>query len=271
MLARLRRHFGDDLLVREGNRYRLTPLGQQLREQTGSALQLSDRLFSTRSHFDPATTEREFTLYVSDYTNAILGPRLLTAFQARAPHAALRFRQFATGTIHSEAGSPTADGLIAPRDAGVSGTPSLALFSDEWVVIADQDHPLTRSTPSADEIGQLRWVLGMFGAQESPIMLYRLAERGLRLQPEAVVDSFLALPLYVAGTDRIAVIQRRLTQVVPLPPSLRVIPCPFDAGPIDEALWWHPVHTHDPGHQWLRSLIHDTAGELETPEPLRTT
>src|SRR3712207_7626736 len=31
-LARLRRHFGDDLLTRVGNEYRLTPLAAQLKE-----------------------------------------------------------------------------------------------------------------------------------------------------------------------------------------------------------------------------------------------
>ncbi|MEV5238476.1 LysR family transcriptional regulator [Streptomyces cinnamoneus] len=269
MLARLRRHFGDDLLVREGNRYRLTPLGQQLQEQTGGVLQLSDRLFATKSHFEPATTEREFTLHVSDYAMAVLGPRLLTAFQERAPHARLRFRQFGTPeAMHDEAGASAVEGLIAPRDSGVSGLPSLALFSDEWVVIADQHHPLTHAAPGADDIGGLRWVLGQFEPRDSRFMLHRLAEGGLQLKPEAVTDSFLALPLYVAGTDRVAVIQRRLTRAVPLPPSLRVLPCPFDAGPINEALWWHPVHTHDTGHRWFRILVHDTARRLEAEEPL---
>ena len=88
-----------------------------------------------------------------------------------------------------------------------------------------------------------------------------------------IVDSFLALPLYVAGTDQIAIVQRRLTQAVPLPPGVRVIPCPFDVGPINEALWWHPVHTHDRGHLWFRTLVCDTARLLESGEaaPLRST
>ena len=34
-LARLRRHFGDELLTRVGNEYRLTPLAVQLRELPG--------------------------------------------------------------------------------------------------------------------------------------------------------------------------------------------------------------------------------------------
>ncbi|MGH3633848.1 MAG: LysR family transcriptional regulator [Mycobacterium sp.] len=37
-LARLRRHFGDELLQRQGNRYQLTPLGERLAELTPKAL-----------------------------------------------------------------------------------------------------------------------------------------------------------------------------------------------------------------------------------------
>ena len=37
-LARLRRHFGDELLARMGNQYRLTPLAIQLRQRVRSAV-----------------------------------------------------------------------------------------------------------------------------------------------------------------------------------------------------------------------------------------
>ncbi|WP_196780856.1 LysR family transcriptional regulator [Nocardioides sambongensis] len=44
-LGRLRRHFGDELLHRTGNRYELTPLAQQLRTRTEPALQGVHRVF----------------------------------------------------------------------------------------------------------------------------------------------------------------------------------------------------------------------------------
>ena len=44
-LARLRRHFGDELLTRVGNEYRLTPLAVQLRELARFALGGVERVF----------------------------------------------------------------------------------------------------------------------------------------------------------------------------------------------------------------------------------
>ena len=37
-LARLRRHFGDELLARSGNSYALTPLAERLLESTGQEI-----------------------------------------------------------------------------------------------------------------------------------------------------------------------------------------------------------------------------------------
>jgi hypothetical protein len=42
--------------------------------------------------------------------------------------------------------------------------------------------------------------------------------------------------------------------------GIRLLDCPFDAVPVQEALWWHSVHTHDAGHLWLR----ETAGAVAT-------
>jgi hypothetical protein len=80
------------------------------------------------------------------------------------------------------------------------------------------------------------------------------------------VDSFYALPSMVAGTRRVAMVHALLAARLGLglgggPGSgggIRVLDCPFDAVPVREALWWHPVHTHDAGHLWLR----ETAGAI---------
>ncbi|WP_433678282.1 LysR family transcriptional regulator [Nocardia sp. CA-119907] len=263
MLSRLRRHFGDQLLERVGSRYVLTPLGVELRDQAGGVLQLSDRLFATKSRFDPASSDRVFSLIVSDYMAAVLGPRLLTALKSQAPQAILRFQQFIpSDSARAESMPQTVDGLIAPRGSLPPGLAGLTLCADEWVAIVDRDNPIADTPPEPAELGDLPWVFGQFEPHDSPFMLRRLSEQGLQLRPHAVIDSFVALPLYIAGTDRIAIVQRRLTTAMPLPPNLRVIPCPFDAGPINEALWWHPVHTHDSGHQWFRSLVRDVSAEL---------
>ena len=54
-LGKLRRHFRDELLTRNGNVYELTPLAQQLVEPTHTAVRAVGRLFANEGEFDPAT------------------------------------------------------------------------------------------------------------------------------------------------------------------------------------------------------------------------
>jgi len=56
----------------------------------------------------------------------------------------------------------------------------------------------------------------------------------------------------VAGTRRVALIQRRLAEQLGGVVPVRVMEPPYEAVPLQEALWWHPVHTHDAAHIWLR-------------------
>ena len=86
----------------------------------------------------------------------------------------------------------------------------------------------------------------------------------LDLQPRVAVrvESYLAVPYFVAGTDRVALMQERLASRLAAGMNLRVLECPGSAEPITESLWWHRSHDDDAAHGWLRSLIAETAARL---------
>lgn len=83
VLARLRRRFGDQLLIRVGRDYELTPLAAGLLSRIESATEALERVFG--DDFDPATTNRQFSLALSDYTVAILFEELNRILAEEAP------------------------------------------------------------------------------------------------------------------------------------------------------------------------------------------
>ena len=90
-LARLRRHFGDELLTRVGNEYRLTPLAVQLRElraagadRRGAGVRRPDRVRPGVVH---AGVLRCWSATTSSRSSATPSPQLLAE---EAPHARLR-------------------------------------------------------------------------------------------------------------------------------------------------------------------------------------
>src|SRR3954468_15908201 len=115
-LARLRRHFGDELLARSGNSYTLTPLAERLLESTGQALTWTDRVFDTRPDFSPRDAEHEFTLVVSDAQLPIFGRVLADLVRSEAPHVRLRF-EHSTARVVNQALDQlrTVDALVLPQ------------------------------------------------------------------------------------------------------------------------------------------------------------
>lgn len=123
-LARLRRHFDDQLLLRVGNGYELTPLGERLLEHTGPALSAADRVFETRAVFDPMTSEREFIVVMADCHLPILGRALAALITKKSPGVRLRFRHSTPELVHnSDEQLRTVDAVVLPQGLLVN-TPS---------------------------------------------------------------------------------------------------------------------------------------------------
>ena len=65
----------------------------------------------------------------------------------------------------------------------------------------------------------------------------------------------MTLPFFVAGTPRVAMVQRRLAQRMAGFADVRVFELPFEAVHLVESFWWHPAHRGDPSHAWLRRTL----------------
>jgi len=88
-LARLRKLFGDPLLVREGLTLVPTPRAESLRQPVADALSLIQQALDNRPGFDPGTDHATFTVSCSDYSLLMLiGPlvRRLAATRSRPDH-----------------------------------------------------------------------------------------------------------------------------------------------------------------------------------------
>ena len=270
-LSRLRRHFGDELLVRERGEYVLTPLGEQLAEQVEGVCAAAERLFAASSDFDPKTSDREFTLVMADYTITVMGEALSHAVQRSAPNARLHIRQVRVpmATEYSD-GIRFVDGMVAPPSNGFAlpDTRSTELFRDRWVCVLDGDNPVLDggSALGMRDLAGLPWVApyyrsGTRGVASVPVMR-QLALLDLQPRIAVRVESYLAVPYFVTGTDRVALMQERLATRLAPAANLRVLECPGDAEPIVEALWWHRQYEDDPAHAWLRRLVMETARRL---------
>jgi DNA-binding transcriptional LysR family regulator len=269
-LSRLRRHFGDELLVREHGEYVLTALGEQLAQQVESVCAAAERLFAASTHFDPATSEREFTLVMADYTIMVMGQALSQAIRKAAPRTRLHIRlvRESLSTEYAD-GIRFVDGMVAPPTNGFAlpDTRSAELFRDRWVCLVDADNPaLDAGKLRLRDMARLPWVAPYYRSNPrhppSVPVMRQLALLDIQPRIAVRVESYLAVPYFVVGTDRVALMQERLASRLASQMNLRVIECPGDQEPIVEALWWHRQYEDDTAHAWLRRLIVETARRL---------
>src|SRR3954451_12551992 len=254
-LARLRRHFGEELLTRAGNEYRLTPLAVQLRELARIALSGVERVFTAQPEFDPASSTREFTLLVSDYVVAILGDTIAALLAEEAPHTRLRLTPHSPAVVErADQALLTADLLLLPHGF-VTDLAHRDLYRDQWVCVVSSDNPVADEGLTVEQLETLPWVATYHGQTASTPAARQMRMLGIEPHVQVVNENFLTVPALIAGSDRIALLQRRLVDMLPLNSGIRALPVPFDAGPLIEAMWWHPVYDDDPEHAYLRDVV----------------
>ncbi|MER5221724.1 LysR family transcriptional regulator [Streptomyces flaveus] len=268
-LARLRRHFGDELLTRVGNAYELTPLAERLAAHTAHALGSADRVFQTRPAFEPAHAQREFTLVVADMHLPTFGRTLAALVRDTAPGVRLRFQHMAPQIARrAQEHLRTVDGMVLPQGL-LANVPAIDLYEDRWVCVVSSD-TVSSPPPTPEELAARPWVLPYHFPSMGFSPLHGLHAESLEPRVEIAIENFLTMPYLIAGTDRVGVVPERAARLFPAGSGTTVVELPFGAGRVVESLWWHPVHDRDPAHIWLRKTAATVgqlvaAGEAEPP------
>jgi DNA-binding transcriptional LysR family regulator len=263
-LARLRRHFGDDLLARFGNHYRLTPLAVQLRPRVRTAITGVERVFAAEPDFTPSTSTREFSLVMSDYGVAVLGPAVAAELATVAPAARLRFSPNTPQLVDAALTAMTSIDLLVMPHGFTDGLSHHDLYSDTWICLISADNPDVGEELTTDQLRNMPWVASYHGPTAATPASRQMRMLGIEPHVQVVTENFLTVPALVAGTPRVALLQRRLADEISEEVGVRTLPCPFDVGPLVEAMWWHPMYDTDPEHRYLRDLMTRVAAGLST-------
>ena len=250
-LARLRRHFGDELLTRVGNQYQLTPLAERLAPHAERTLDSANRVFGTRPDFDPAIAEHEFTLIVTDVQLATFGRVLTALVHETAPGVKLRFQHNSPHLVHgAQEHLRIVDGMVLPQGL-LANVPGIDLYEDRWVCVMAQG-TVTSAPPTPEELATRPWILPYYDPSCGFSPLHGLHAHGIEPRVEVAVENFLTMPYLIAGTDRVGVVPESAIRLFPPDSGTVVVELPFGGGWLVHSLWWHPLHEGDPAHVWLR-------------------
>jgi DNA-binding transcriptional LysR family regulator len=268
-LGRLRGTFDDPLFTRGPGG--LLPTARAI----GLAPRIHDILVSIRDTFaaptfDPATSQRRFTIAGGQYFSRLVFPRLVAFARSTAPGVSI-----ALVNIDQALPDDLDEGVIDLAFGGFEDVParlvSAPLFREEMVWVAARDHPRGDALQSAAGLFAEKRIDIFVEQAPRPLradrprdlLVRRLRGEELLLVPPVasresygaqVYDTDTALAI-VAATDLVAVVARKMVEASAHLPALQIFPSPDAVLPVELTMLWHRRFSDDPGGAWLREVV----------------
>ncbi|WP_322993587.1 LysR family transcriptional regulator [Limnohabitans sp.] len=265
-LGRLRSSLGDALFLRTQRGMEPTPYALQLAEPVAAALDGLQQALNVRASFDPATSERSFTLAMTDVGEMYFLPVLMDALAGAAPCVTLNVVAVTSASLKDDMASGRTDlalGLLPQLQAGFF---QQALFRQPYVCLMREGHPLAHAEgltlsdfAAASHVRVM--AAGTGHGRIDAAISETLEQQGLQRRIRLTVPNYVALGDVLGHSDLIATVPERFAQRVTSPFALTTRPLPLavDGSAIHQL--WHARLHKDPGHQWLRELVAQCFGD----------
>jgi DNA-binding transcriptional LysR family regulator len=264
VLRRLRAHFGDPLLVRVGLAMRPTPKAEQLLEPLRGLIAASDMLRASTRDFDPSSSDREFSILVTEVGMIQTVPVLMRRLEAKGPRLRLRALPLDTRPLEARLEAGEADLAIGAFPQAAPTLRRQSLYADPFASVVRRGHPRLARLRAAEGFTRERHIVVV--ASPTGHAAHRRLERAFAaaLQPEQVqvrVPSFLACAFLASRTDGVATIPLKLAEFLAEDLGLELFEPPLGLEPIGIDQLWHERMQQDRGHRWFRAEVFDLFSE----------
>lgn len=262
VLARLRDHFGDPLLVPVGRTMQLTPRAQSLVEPVRDIVLRVDTTLGTQPEFDAASALRHFVIIASDYVSRIMLADVVRRISWVAPGLTFDVRP-TSEVMLAELEQGRVDFVIMPAHLVASEHPKEILFEDGYRVLACLQHPDLKGNITLEQYQALGHVVYQNERGTNPWFEQWYAnQHGPSRRVEVITHSFTLIPRFIVGTRRITTIQTRLANQFAQSLAVQQMDPPMETPRLTEVLQWHRLRDDDPATQWVREQIVDAAREM---------
>jgi DNA-binding transcriptional LysR family regulator len=259
-LNRLRHMLKDELFVRTPDGMVPTPRAELLAQPLRNALS-EMQLALEPAVFDPASSERRFTLAVNNYAAVVIVPPLVAAVSAAAP--AVRLDLEPSGTLDLAGRLDRGDLDLTLSNAETPGErfATLSLLEDPFVMVMRRGHPASRRKLSPAAYADLPHLEISSSHENTGFVDSWLAEHGFARRI-ALRAPFISAASILVQSDVVVTLSRRIAQELVRNHPLQLREPPYDSARVRTAMLWHRRLDRHPAHRWLRDVIVRVAKSL---------
>lgn len=262
-LKQLREFFNDSLLVPGHYKImQLTPLALGMIEPVREVMSQIDKIFSSHSPFEPATSERIFRIGMTDLVAINFIQPLMHQIEELAPNITVKIIHPKYLTSIEVFESSHIDLMIGMFEGVPENLKCQLLFKDEGVIVGCEQHPAFKNGKiSLEDV--LKYPLIQMALQDAPFKNYfdkYLNELGYTKRVSVTVGQGLLPVLSLPGTSYLTMTTRRVAEKINKELlRLTIAPVPFAVDDYVCNQYWHPKDNDDPAHKWMRTIMKSIA------------
>lgn len=257
-LARLRKHFGDDLFVKVQDGIVPTTRALELEPAVARFTRHADEVLVRPTAFAPLESNRTITMALSDGGELATAPALIEALRAEAPGCRLQMLALSAIDVQQDLEDGRIDLAISGPLHLVANIVQQKLYDHAYVAIVASDSPVA-STIDADMFQSMRQVVVVPAGSYLNSTSDFLSHQGIKLDPVFLTQHALMLPHVVRlKPDHVAIVPKRMADIYAGPFELRVVDTRFPMPSLEVFQYFHRRVRGDPFHMWLRTLVSRT-------------
>ncbi|MEA5549379.1 LysR family transcriptional regulator [Anabaena cylindrica UHCC 0172] len=254
-LARLRSLMEDELFIRKTTGLSPTPKALALAQQLRPALQQIQSTLLDQPNFDPATSDRIFTIGMSDYVEFTLLPKLVKTVQIIAPSISLQIKTGDRQKLLSLLDTGEIDLACGLFPEKISWHKEKLLFHEVYSCVCRQDHPNIGTNFSLEDYLKESHLLVSIQEDRVGRVDMLLTQKNLQRHIALSIPHFLIAPFILAESNLVATLPQRVALTFSQSQSLKLLPVPLPMAGFSVFMRWHQSTHNLPDYEWLRVLI----------------
>ncbi|MFM2083690.1 MAG: hypothetical protein RLY95_508 [Pseudomonadota bacterium] len=253
-LNKLRQHFDDRLFIRTGEGMVPTPRAQSIYPELYEALARIEMARGKPAAFSPKDAAREFRICMTDISEIIILPRLITHLQKTAPGLVVEATKISSDSRQrlSSGDVDLAVGFLPDLEAGFY---QQALFEQDFVCLAAKEHPRVQGKLTQLQFAEEGHIAVTVSSTGHVIVDKVLVKHKIERRIVLRVPSFLGVARIVAQTEFLVIVPRQLGLALATQEHVQVLESPLPLPHYKVKQHWHERFHLDAGSIWLRQTM----------------
>lgn len=255
-LGRLRHQFNDPLFVRTSKGMEPTPHAKELVKPLRQALQILQAATRQQVVFDPARSERQFRISMTDFSHLEFLPLLINRVNELAPSVQIEILRITpdTASLLESGDSDLAVGFMPELDAGFF---QQNLFQQNFACVVRKTHPRIGARMTENLYKRESHVVITAAGTGQDLVEKTLTRQGIQRTIALSLPTLPGLGNLLANTDLVATVPVRVAQTLVRIAQVKLLAPPIAFPSFMIKQHWHERYQHDPANRWLRSQIAD--------------